>query len=106
MAPSRRLQSDPGESTVTLPRTEKESATEREPLYDVIIVDNDENTYEQVIRVVMEALGCSQAHAYAVAWEVDHTGAAVCATVEHVEAQRIAGVIRKIGIEVRVEPAG
>jgi len=75
------------------------------PLYDVIVIDNPVNTYEEVMRVVMEAIGCDLQRAYEIAMEIDSTGAACVATVEHIEAQRIAGVIRRIGIEVRVEPA-
>lgn len=85
--------------------TRVDEVTSFAPLYDVIVIDNPVNTYEEVIRVVMEAIGCDLPRAYEIALEIDSTGAACVATVEHVEAQRIAGVIRRIGIEVRVEPA-
>ena len=79
--------------------------TEFEPLYDVIIIDNPVNTYDEVIVVIVEAIACTYDHAFQLALEVDRTGAACVATVELTEARRIAGIIRRIGIEVRVEPA-
>ena len=79
--------------------------TEYEPLYDVIVIDNPVNTYEEVIAVIMEALACNYDRAFQIAREIDSTGAACVATVEHTKATRIAAIIRRIGIEVRVELA-
>lgn len=73
--------------------------------YRVIIVDNDTNTYEEVIRVCMLALGIDYEDGYQIALAVDHNG--YCAVYEgpEPEATEIADVIRMIGIEVRVIPA-
>jgi ATP-dependent Clp protease adapter protein ClpS len=95
----------PAPTTTPKEETHVDQQTEHEPLYDVIVIDNPVNTYEEVMRVVQEAISCTVEQAYQIAWEIDHTGAACVATVEHIEAQRIAGVIRRIGIEVRVEKA-
>jgi ATP-dependent Clp protease adapter protein ClpS len=52
----------------------------------------------------MLALGISEQEAYAAAWEVDHKGSCVVAHAPRETAEVIAGVIRIIGIEVRVDP--
>jgi ATP-dependent Clp protease adapter protein ClpS len=74
-----------------------------DPLYEVRIIDNDYNTYQEVIDITMLALGVSEEEAYAVAWEVDHRGSCVVAEGTLSEAESVASVIRTIGIEVCVE---
>lgn len=54
----------------------------------------------------MEALGVDFLHAYRIASAVDNNGEAEVAQAERAEADRIAGIIRKIGIEVQVRPLG
>jgi ATP-dependent Clp protease adapter protein ClpS len=73
-------------------------------LFEVRIINNDYNTYGEVMAVVMLALGISQEEAYAVAWEVDHAGSCVVAHASREKAEAIADVIRTIGIEVQVTP--
>lgn len=73
-------------------------------LYEVRIIDNDRNTYQEVIEISMMALGVSQEHGFAIAWEVDHRGSCVVAHAPLETAEAIAGVIRIIGIEVQVNP--
>ncbi|MFH0823840.1 MAG: ATP-dependent Clp protease adaptor ClpS [Pseudomonadota bacterium] len=84
------------------------SDTDREkedrPLYEVRIIDNDYNTYQEVMEISITALGIGPDEAYAVAWTVDHAGSCVVAVGPHHEAEAIAEVIRTIGIEVRVDP--
>jgi len=67
-------------------------------------MDNDHNTYQEVMDVTMLALGIGTDDAYAVAWEVDHRGSCVVAVAPFEEADAVAAVIRTIGIEVRVNP--
>jgi ATP-dependent Clp protease adapter protein ClpS len=77
---------------------------DNDALYEVKIIDNDFNTYGEVMQITMSALGISEELAFAVAWEVDHAGFCVVAHAPHEEAQAIASVIRTIGIEVQVNP--
>ncbi len=71
-------------------------------LYEVRVIDNDFNTYQQVIDISMLALGVSEDEAFAIAWEVDHTGYCVVAHGPYDQAEAVAATIRTIGIEVRV----
>ena len=95
--------------TTTYPEVEEETdlgtVAVLDPLYDVIVLDTPVNTYEECTLVLVEALACSMDQAYLFAVEIDTTGSACVATVERPEARRIAAVIRRIGIEVRVETA-
>ncbi len=74
-------------------------------LYRVVIIDNDYNTYQEVIDICMQALGTDIEHAYKIALAVDHNGEADVVRAPRDEAERVAEVIRSIGIEVRVLPA-
>jgi len=71
-------------------------------LYEVRIIDNDHNTYQEVIEISMIALGVSQEEAFAIAWEVDHRGSCAVARAPRETAEAVADVIRIIGIEVQV----
>lgn len=71
-------------------------------LYEVRIMDNDYNTYQEVMDIVMLALDMTDEQAFAVAWEVDNRGSCVVAHAPHDQAEAIAAIIRVIGIEVQV----
>lgn len=71
-------------------------------LYEVRIIDNDYNTYRQVMDVSMLALGVSEDEAFAIAWEVDHKGFCVVGQGPYDESETVADTIRTIGIEVQV----
>jgi len=83
-----------------------ESGPEEHELYEIRIINNDYNTYQEVIVVSMVALGVNEAQAFAIAWEVDHYGSCVVAHGSYRAAQEVASVIRTIGIEVQVNPVG
>lgn len=72
--------------------------------YEVRIIDNDYNTYEEVIKISMFALGIDFDEAYAIAWEVDHIGSCVVARGPWSECMEIASIIGRIGIETQVNP--
>ncbi len=80
------------------------AAADNEDLYEVRIIDNDHNTYQEVIEVTMLALGIDEEQAFAVAWEVDHLGSCAVARGPYEAAHAVANLIRTIGIEVQVNP--
>ncbi|MCE9599552.1 MAG: ATP-dependent Clp protease adaptor ClpS [Spirochaetia bacterium] len=73
-------------------------------IYSVIILDNNINTYEQVIAICMQALGISYLDAYDIALAVDHNGRAEVFQGVQGEAEAVANIIRTIGISVLVLP--
>jgi ATP-dependent Clp protease adapter protein ClpS len=82
----------------------EDDSADSEALYEVRIIDNDRNTYQEVMQITMLALGVQKEQAFAIAWEVDHLGSCVVAHAPKEEAEEMAGVIRTIGIEVQVNP--
>jgi ATP-dependent Clp protease adapter protein ClpS len=90
---------------VSIPgRSGEDDSADAEALYEVRIIDNDHNTYQEVMQITMLALGVQQGQAFAIAWEVDHLGSCVVAHAPKEEAEETAGLIRTIGIEVQVNP--
>lgn len=68
----------------------------------VTVFDNDHNTYEQVMAILMIATGCTAEEAYMEAWEIDHLGKSVVHYACEQECREAAEVISKIGIRVTV----
>lgn len=70
--------------------------------WKVTVFNNDHNTYEEVVNVLMDATGCDLDEAYIETWEVDHYGKSDVHFARQGECERIAQIIAKIGIEVEV----
>jgi ATP-dependent Clp protease adapter protein ClpS len=85
-------------------RSIDDESAEAQAQYEVRVIDNDYNTYQEVIEIAMLTLGISEDQAFVVAWEVDHLGSCVVAHAPKAEAEEIANLIRTIGIEVQVNP--
>jgi ATP-dependent Clp protease adapter protein ClpS len=92
--------SQPG--TIERPELEQILPDRDESGYIVTVYDNEVNTYEEVIMILMIATGCAQSEAEIEAWEIDHLGKSV---VHHGSAdvcERVAEIVSKIGIRVEV----
>lgn len=75
------------------------------PPYRVVVVNNDHNTFDEVITVLVRAVArMSRATAEAHANEIHQTGSTVPYVGPLERAEAVAAVIRTIGILVRVEP--
>ncbi|MGO9568395.1 MAG: ATP-dependent Clp protease adaptor ClpS [Desulfomonilaceae bacterium] len=85
-------------------KSDEHDSQDAEALYEVRIIDNDHNTYQEVMQITMVALGVQQEQAFAIAWDVDHLGSCVVAHAPKAEAEDMASLIRTIGIEVQVNP--
>lgn len=75
--------------SVPLPRTE---TTDRplpapEPLYQVVLLDDEEHTYDYVIRMLCTLFGHTVQEAFAMAREVDTTGRVVVSTTHRERAE-------------------
>lgn len=88
------------------PTEDPDKSTHGEGLYEVRMINNDYNTYEEVMTVTMMTLNISEEQAYSIAWEIDHLGSCVVAHAPLETAERLACLIRTIGIEVQVNPVG
>jgi ATP-dependent Clp protease adaptor protein ClpS len=70
--------------------------------YIVIVYDNDKNTVDQVLSILMQATACTLEEAEIETWEVHNLGKSVVHHGGQEECQRVAGIIRTIGIRVEV----
>jgi ATP-dependent Clp protease adapter protein ClpS len=73
--------------------------------WNVTVYDNDYNTYEEVMMILMAATGCSAQEAYIEAWEVDHLGKSVVHVSSQDDCRIAASIISEIGIQVEVGKA-
>ncbi|MDQ3699305.1 MAG: ATP-dependent Clp protease adaptor ClpS [Chloroflexota bacterium] len=77
----------------------------RLPPHKVIVHNNDFNTFDEVIAILIKAVaGMSFERATALATEIHTSGAAVPYVGPLERAEAVAAVIRTIGIKVTVEP--
>lgn len=71
----------------------------------VTVFDNDFNTYEEVIMILMAATGCNAHEAYIEAWEIDKLGKCVVHHSSEDDCRMAGSIITEIGIEVEVSQA-
>ncbi|MER3416589.1 MAG: Clp protease ClpS [Gemmataceae bacterium] len=76
---------------ITLPQRVKEPKAERklkfQPPYHVVLLNDDDHTYEYVIRMLGQLFGYSEQKAYLIAREVDTTGRAIVDTTTRERAE-------------------
>lgn len=71
----------------------------------VTVFDNDHNTYEEVMMILMAATGCCAQEAYIETWEIDKLGKSVVHHSTEDDCRMAASIISEIGIEVEVSRA-
>ena len=74
--------------TVSLPETGTTTDTRREKLYHVIILNDDEHSYEYVIEMLQVVFAISYSSAVAHTLEADTTGSSIIVTCPLEEAER------------------
>lgn len=70
----------------------------------VTVFNNDVNTYQEVIAILVLATQCTVEEAYIEAWEIDHFGQSMVHRAGEAECRHAAAVISTIGIRVEVTP--
>jgi len=82
--------------TITLPRTSRrlkeaeEQKTKRQPPYNVVLLNDDDHTFEYVIGMLQQLFGYPREKGMLMALEVDSTGRVIVLTTtkEHAELKR------------------
>ena len=74
-------------STKTRPAEEKKQKTEGLPPYNVVLLNDDEHSFEYVIYMLKKLFGHSPEKGYKMAVEVDTTGRVVVATTNLEQAE-------------------
>lgn len=87
---------------IVLPERTAETLPTKGEGWIVTVFNNDHNTYDEVMRVLMVATGCNSEEAYIEAWEIDHYGKCVVHKACETECKKAADVIATIGIQVEV----
>jgi ATP-dependent Clp protease adaptor protein ClpS len=69
------------------PKTEPEERTKRQPPYNVVLLDDDDHTFEYVITMLQQLFGYPREKGYQMALEVHTTGRCIVLTTtrEHAE---------------------
>jgi len=67
-----------------------------------ILHNCDCHTFEEVVRQLMKAIGCSEAEGWEIAWRIHNTGQAVVKVGGEDECVRAAGILAEIGLRVSV----
>ncbi len=70
----------------------------------VTVYNNESNTYEEVMTILMIATNCDADEAYMETWEIDHLGRSVVHRGDELDCSRVATVIGTIGIHVEAGP--
>jgi ATP-dependent Clp protease adaptor protein ClpS len=71
-------------------QTKPRQQPRKQPRYNVVLWDDNDHTYDYVIRMMRQLFGHSLEQAYEIACQVDHSGQAICLTTtrEHAELKR------------------
>lgn len=73
--------------TVAVPEQQRETRQKRQPRYNVILLDDNDHTYDYVIRMLGKVFGYAEQRSFVLAREVDTTGRVIVLTTtrEHAE---------------------
>ncbi len=70
-----------------IPEIKKKNQDQKTPLYNVVLLDDDQHTYEYVVEMLKKLFVCGEADAWNHAVEVDTTGRTVVMTCELAQAE-------------------
>src|SRR5579885_3151678 len=90
-------------ATVALPEIDDEVIDRLEPLYNLILLDDDDHTYDYVVEMLVKIFGFTETVAFRHAVEVDTDGRTLLLTCELEEAQRKRDEIHAYGADWRLE---
>ncbi len=89
-------------SVTATPGTRQEKKDQLTPLYNVVLLDDDEHTYEYVIEMLQKLFALSQTDAFQHAVEVDSTGRTIVMTCELAQAEFGRDQIHAYGADPRM----
>lgn len=69
-----------------------------------VIFNNEANSLDEVVAILMEATSCDLEEAAIETWEADTYGKAPVHFASQEECHRVAGVISRIGVKTEVSP--
>jgi ATP-dependent Clp protease adapter protein ClpS len=90
-------------STETLPEAEEKTSTVVIEPWNVILLNDDWHTFEEVILQVLKATGCSIEKAQEITWKVHTEGEAVCYSGPKERCEHVASILEEIDLAVKIE---
>jgi ATP-dependent Clp protease adaptor protein ClpS len=87
---------------VVTPSAKESKDEEREPLFHVVLLDDDEHTYDYVIEMLQKLFALSAERALQHAVEVDTTGRTIVITCERTPAEFARDQIQSYGADPRM----
>ena len=89
-------------TTTVLPEADVDQETRLEPNYHVVLLDDDDHTYEYVIEMLGKVFGFGREKAYRMACEVDASGRVIVATLPLERAEFKRDQIHAYGADWRI----
>ena len=89
-------------TVITAPEVKKETQDRLSPLYNVVLLDDDEHTYEYVVEMLQKLFAFSDGDAWNHAVEVDTAGRTVVLTCELAQAEFGRDQIHAFGADWRM----
>ena len=86
-----------------MPEIENETEDRLEPLYHVILLNDEDHTYDYVVEMLEKIFGFSESTAFSHAVEVDTKGTTVLLTCELSKAEKKRDMIHAYGPDWRLE---
>jgi ATP-dependent Clp protease adaptor protein ClpS len=93
------------EPTVTQqvqPKPATKPKLDKLPPYHVVLVNDDDHTYDYVVEMLQKIFNHSEAQAFLMALQVDRTGKAIVCTTHKERAELKCEQIRSYGLDLRV----
>lgn len=88
-----------GVSILTIPKSDQATNKKRQPRYNVILIDDNDHTYDYVIRMLVKLFGFTEEKAYQFACEVDSQGRVIVLTTTREHAELKQDQIHSFGID-------
>jgi ATP-dependent Clp protease adaptor protein ClpS len=92
----------PSRAATVEPEVENETSNQLQPLYHVILLNDDDHTYDYVIEMLTKIFGFSESKALSHAVEVDTNGTTILLTCELEKAEHKRDLIHSYGPDWRL----
>src|SRR5215475_13584215 len=89
-------------STAAFPEMEDDVSDQVQPLYHVILLNDEDHTYDYVVEMLQKIFGFSEAKAFSHAVEVDTNGTTILITCELEKAEHKRDLIHSYGPDWRL----
>jgi ATP-dependent Clp protease adaptor protein ClpS len=92
----------PSRAATVEPEVENDTSNQLQPLYHVILLNDDDHTYDYVIEMLTKIFGFSESKALSHAVEVDTNGTTILLTCELEKAEHKRDLIHSYGPDWRL----